>query len=98
MSDVQTRLQVDRSESRFTFVRVQDVAPILDRNKELKTISQKSDVMRHIATIPNVILEQWLHEEYDKGNTGLRLSSEEFDRIIHRKLQDPDWAMLRTDK
>ena len=98
MSDVQTRLQIDEAERKFTFVRVQDVEPILDRNKALKAVAQKSDVMRHIATIPNVILEQWLHEEHDKGNTGLRLSSEEFDRIIHRKLQDPDWYMLRTDK
>jgi hypothetical protein len=27
----------------------------------------------------------------------LRLGSKEFDQIIHRKLQDPDWAYLRTD-
>lgn len=98
MSDVETLLYVDPSERKTTFIRVQDVEPILENNKALRGVEQKSDWGRHVASIPNVIIEQWLHEEMDKGNTALRLDTEEFDRIIARKLADPEWGYLRTDK
>lgn len=98
MSEVGTFIKSDESERTTTFLRVQDVEPIIENNKRLKTTEQRSDWGRHIATIPNVILEQWLHEEMDKGNIGLRLNSEEFDQVIARKLQDPDWHLLRVDR
>jgi hypothetical protein len=95
MSGVQTRVHLDRSEGLVHFERVQDVEPILERNKALQSMPQKSDWGRHIASIPNVILERWIHEE---GVNYLALPGEEFARLIRRKLQDPDWRHLRTDK
>ena len=75
----------------------QDVEPILDRNKELRSIPQKSDWGRHVASIPNVILHQWLNEEYASGNTHLRLFTREFDEtVIAKKLKDPNYAYLLT--
>ncbi len=76
----------------------QDVEPILERNAALRAQPQKSDWGRHIASIPNVILVKWLNEEYARGNTALRMYTKEFDDLVARKLADPDWAYLRTDK
>ena len=77
---------------------VQDIEDIMENNKVLRTMDQKSDWGRHIASIPNVIYLQWLNEEHDKGNTSLRMYSKEFDEIVHKKLNDPEWAYLRVDK
>lgn len=94
---VQTSLHVDEGAKQFTFKRSQDVEDIIDHNKALQSISQQSDWGRHVAKIPNIFLEQWLNEEYARGNVNLRLFSPEFDKLIARKLQDPDWRFLRVD-
>ena len=94
---VQTSLHVDEGAKSFTFERVQDVEDIIDLNKALQSINQQSDWGRHVAKIPNIFLEAWLREEYDRGNVNLRLFTLEFDQIIARKLQDPDWRFLRVD-
>jgi hypothetical protein len=74
----------------------QDVEPILERNKTLRGMPQRSDFGRHVASIPNVILVQWLNEEHARGNTALRPFTRGFDELVARKLADPDWAHLRT--
>lgn len=88
---------VDVGDNRIVVASVDDVEEILDNNKRLQAIEQKSDWGRHIADIPPVILVRWLNEEYQKGNAGIRWSSEEFTQIVKRKLQDPEWKYLRTD-
>lgn len=91
-------VHLDRAEHKIVAVTEQDVEPILERNAQLRSQPQKSDWGRHVATIPNVILVRWLNEEYARGNISLRMYTAEFDEIIERKLKDPDWAYLRTDK
>lgn len=76
----------------------QDVEDILEWNRQARGENQKSDWGRQIAKIPNVLYVQWLNEEHHKGNTKLRLFTPEFDEIVHRKLYDPDYAYLRTDR
>lgn len=97
-----TQLVLERAprarDSKIIAVTSEDVAPVLERNKVLRSIPQRSDFGRHVATIPNVILLKWLNEEHARGNLALRLFSAEFDQLIARKLADPDWAYLRTDK
>lgn len=93
MSDIRTRSHYDPSERLFHFERVQDVEPILENNKRLQSERQKSDWGRHIATIPAVILERWIKED---GVNYMALPSDEFGRLIKRKLRDPDYAWLRT--
>jgi hypothetical protein len=96
VSEVATRLHVN--DGNLTVYSEQDVEPILERNKQLRGEAQRSDWGRHTATIPNVILVQWLNEEYARGNTHLRLFTQEFDNeVVKKKLQDPEWAYLRTD-
>jgi hypothetical protein len=41
---------------------------------------------------------QWLNEEHARGNTGLRMFSPEFYALVARKLADPEWKHLRTDR
>jgi hypothetical protein len=84
--------------SKVAIEHVQDVEPILERNKMLRGEEQKSDWGRHVASIPNVIYMKWLDEEHARGNTSLRMFTPEFDLIVQKKLEDPEWAYLRTDK
>ena len=95
---MQTDVLLDRNDRKIIARSVQDVEPILERNKALRSVPQRSDWGRHIATIPNVILVKWLNEEYISGNVGLRMYTTEFNELVQRKLQDPDWAYLRTDR
>jgi hypothetical protein len=97
MSDVLHRIHQDWSERTTTFEVVQDVEPYLERNKELRKQPQKSDWGRHVASVPVVVINRWLKEEWDRGNTGLHLGSEEWNRLVWNKLNDPDWAYLRVD-
>ncbi len=97
MDDIERKILVDESERKAHFVVVQDVEPIIENNKRLQSIEQKSDWGRHIASIPNVIINQWLQAEWDRGNTSMTLSSPEFNAIIAAKLRDRDWMFLRTD-
>jgi hypothetical protein len=99
MSGLFRRDHYDPIENKFTVERIQDVEPILERNKALKAEVQKADSFHHIGEIPNVIVERWLNEEYERGNVGLHLGHPDFLALCKRKLQDPDWAFLRvTDK
>lgn len=97
MSDILHRIHQDFSEKTTTFEVVQDVEPYITRNKELRSQPQKSDWGRHIASVPVVIVNRWLGEEWARGNTGLQLGSEEWNRLVWRKLRDPDWSYLRVD-
>lgn len=73
----------------------QDCQDIIDRNKALQNEPQKSDWGRHIGTIPNGILLHWMVTE---GVNLFALPADEFGRYIKRKLDDPDWRFLRTDR
>ena len=76
---------------------VQDVEPILENNKLLRSMPQKSDFGRHIAEIPNVVCLQWIEEERQRGHE-IQFMSAEFKELVKRKIRDPDYAYLRTDK
>ncbi len=92
-----TRIDLGKGRE-LTVVSEDDVEDILENNKRLRSEPQKSDWGRHIASIPNIICVQWLNEEWARGNVGLRLFSEEWNKLMAKKLEDPDWAYLRTDR
>lgn len=95
---MKTSIVADLSEKRQVTVYCEDdIEDVLEENKRLRGISQKSDWGRHVASIPNVISVQWLNDEWKRGNTSLRFLSPEWDKLVERKLRDPDWAFLRTD-
>ncbi|WP_315731656.1 MULTISPECIES: hypothetical protein [unclassified Bradyrhizobium] len=92
------RFHLDPNGQDLAIEHIQDVEPVLDWNKEARRDEQRSDWGRHVARIPNVIYVKWLDEEHAKGNTHLRMFTEEFDKIVQKKLQDPEWSYLRVDK
>lgn len=96
MSDVMHRIHRDHGERTTTFEVVQDVQPILEWNKVLRSQRQKSDWGRHVASVPNVIINRWLQEEWARGNTTIQLGDAEFMQMVRKKLRDPEWAYLRT--
>ena len=58
-----------------------DVSPTLEWNKKLQNEPQKSESFHHIASIPAIVIEQWLIE------SGLSYGSREFTQFMRRKLQ-----------
>ncbi len=95
---MRTQLILDRTDKRVIADSWQDVEPVLEHNAVLRSEPQRRDWGRHVATIPNVILLRWLNEEYARGNISLRPFSAEFNALVQRKLADPDWKYLRTDR
>ena len=89
-------IKPDYGERTVTFGGTQDVEPILDENKRWQSEDQRSDWGRKVASIPLVVIEQWLFEEHKRGNTHLKLFSPEFDQVVARKIRDPDNRFLLT--
>jgi hypothetical protein len=98
MDDVLIRPHLDSNGKDLAIEHVQDVEPILEWNRQARRDEQDSDWGRHVARIPNVIYVRWLEEEHARGNVSLRMFTPEFDLIVQRKLRDPEWAYLRTDR
>ena len=94
---MRTAISLDRAGTVIASA-TQDVEPILERNQRLRGEPPRSDWGRHVATIPNVILLRWLNEAHARGNTELRMFTAEFDELVARKLEDPEWKYLRTDR
>lgn len=71
----------------------QDVAPLLDRNRAMANHNDgysESREMRRVASVPAIVRQKWLIEEgWDM------MDPAHLDKLA-RKLNDPDWAYLRT--
>jgi hypothetical protein len=93
MQTILVPLKADRA---VTVYSTDDVEPILEHNKTLRGLDQKSDWGRHVASIPNIIMVQWLNQEWQRGSD-VRYLSKEWDELVAKKLRDPEWAYLRTD-
>jgi hypothetical protein len=89
MSDIRTTF-FPGDNGTFTIRRRQDVEPTIEWNKKLQNEPQKSESFRHIASVPPIVIEQWLIE------SGLSYGSREFQQFMLRKLRDRDWIFLRT--
>jgi hypothetical protein len=94
-TDVILRAHLDMNGQDLAIEHWQDCEDIIERNKQLRSMPQRSDWGRHIASIPNVILLRWMEED---GANVLAMSGEEFGAFIKKKLADPDWAHLRVDR
>ncbi len=72
--------------------RIQDVEPVLERNKALLTHDDgysPSRDMKRIASVPNIVIEQWLKE-------GVNVFDPNCEAEVMRRLNSSDWAHLRT--
>ncbi len=93
---VTTELHPDPNDKSIIAVSTQDIEPTLEQNKELRSQEQRSDWGRHVAQIPNIVITQWLNEEWARGNHSLRPAGREWMELVARKLRDPDWKYLKT--
>lgn len=71
----------------------QDVEPILENNKRLQNDGtggwSKSRELRRVATVPLIVIDQWLRE-------GINVFDPNHAEAVKRKLNDPQYAHLRT--
>jgi hypothetical protein len=90
---IRTEVSHDSHEDVTTFKRTQDVEPILNANREdFKDANggwtQNRD-MRHVASIPNVVVEQWL-------KAGINVfDNNDWPKVL-RLLDMPQYKYLRT--
>jgi hypothetical protein len=88
---IRTRFHPSDDGKTFTIQRHDpDVEPTLEWNKKLQNEPQKSESFHHIASVPAIVIEQWLVE------SGLSMGSPEFTAFMKRKLRSRDWLFLRT--
>jgi len=92
VNSIETTADYDEMADRLIVKRTQDVEPILELNKKLQNENDgytPSRNMRRVASIPNVVLEQWMKEGVDVFDKNCR-------EAVRRKLNDPEWMWLRT--
>lgn len=74
---------------------VQDVEPILERNKGLARQNDgynASRDMQHAASIPFVVVEMW------RNDLGVDIFDPNHAEKVKRLLNDPDWRWLRRSE
>jgi hypothetical protein len=89
---VVTRWQYDAPSGQTLVKRIQDVEPILEHNKALQTLNDgysPSRDLRRVASIPNVVVEQWMRE-------GVNIFDKNCAAEVRRRLNDPTNLFLRT--
>lgn len=89
---VSTLFHYDEMEDRTFIETVQDVESILDHNKALQNWDDgysPTRELRRVASIPVVVIEQWLREGIDVFNPDHR-------EAVRRKLNSNEWRHLRT--
>ena len=83
---------IDNHDGTYTVVAAQDVAPFLDRNRAMANANDgynRTCDMRRLASIPNIVLMQWLNEA---GSMEILRDP----KFLAKKLNDPDYLYLRT--
>jgi hypothetical protein len=84
----------DSATGRTVIETVQDVAPVLERNRTLQNADDggwsPSRELRRAATIPDIIVLKW-RSEY-----GIDVFNRNHWPAVKRLLNDPEWRYLRT--
>jgi hypothetical protein len=90
------RTSIEQDGDTVTIHSQQDVEPALERNRRLR---QETDgmsdggTMYHIGSIPWNVITIW--NKLD-GVDFMQMPAKDQEKYMMRKLQDPDWAYLRT--
>ncbi len=96
LTGIETWHHFDTTTGLTTIETVQDVEPYLEYNKfrrnddDYKKQGMKNEFW-HVARIPIVVQEQWLRE-------GIDIYNKDHWPKVRQKLNDPDWANLRTSR
>jgi hypothetical protein len=91
---IRTGIGYDEGDDNIVIRSEQDCQPTIELNKKLMNDGTggygPTREWRRVASIPNIILEKWLKEE------GIRYWDSEDTHKLAAKLDDPEWAFLRT--
>lgn len=90
--EIITTWKYDEPSNGAIVVRSQDIEPYLERNKKLYTADDgysPSRELRRVASIPAVIVEQWMRE-------GVSIFDHNAQDEIRRRLNDSENLFLRT--
>lgn len=96
--EVLTRYHVDQETDDLIVQRVQDVEPIIERNKRQRNANIGANafggkVMEQVASIPLIAIEMWSKED---GVDYMRLPKDEFMKRIRSKLIGGDCDAFRV--
>lgn len=89
---VETRLHDGEARDSVVVEHIQDVGPILARNKALCQHDNgygKSREWKRVASIPLIVVEQWMLE-------GVSIFDPNCRSEVRRRLNSSDWQFLRT--
>jgi hypothetical protein len=83
----------NRNDDSLTISHSQDISGILAENKRAREAAEgrKMGENVHIASIPSVIVIQWMKE-----GINVMAPNREDQKRIKKKLNSPEWAYLRT--
>lgn len=79
-------------EDQFEIRNVQDIGAALEQNKAMRNHNDgysESREFRRVAHIPAIVIEMWKNEGLDIYDPNNAVE-------IARRLNDPDWGLLRT--
>ena len=93
-----TILKPDPNTKEVVAVTTQDVEPILEHAATLRSMPQKSDWGRHIASVPNNLINELLEEEWRRGNPHASPYSPEIVAKVKQRLDSGEWAKFRVDE
>ena len=92
--ELQRHIDYDPLEDRLIVKSSQDIEHILNANKELQkdptSTRSKSGEFRKVASVPNIVIEQWLQE-------GINFFDKADWPKVKQKLNSSDYLYLRTD-
>ena len=92
---VRTELFPDKNDRTIIATSTQECDHLLEQNKIKRDLQKKGDWAWPLAEVPNILILQWLNEEWAKGNTNLRPHTHEFrETVVRKKLQDPNYKYL----
>ena len=73
-------------------VKSQDVSQILDYNKHLAETHKTRGDLKHVASIPLILAEEWQRQ------SGHNIGSKEYAEFVKQRLNDGGWNLLRVWK
>lgn len=89
MTGIVTTYDYSYSDDVLVTERIQDVEPIIEDNKRIMREVKPGKDFRLAASIPNIVIEQWLKE-------GINVYKREDWPAVRRRLNDPEYQYLRT--
>ena len=94
-----TILKPDPNDKEVIAVTTQDVEPIVEHNALLRSMQQKSDWGRHVASVPNNLINELLTELWKLGCRDITSPYHPLvAAIVRQRLENGEWAKFRVDK